>query len=106
MLQQMNLTTKGEKIDLLKHKCFNSRGSAKQCRVAQRSPQELFYDLKKERKKCVVALVAEISMAFRQRSSGELICSIAMSRGGGNVDYAIDSAVDPFARSASIIALM
>jgi len=44
MLQQMNLTTKGEKIDLLKHKCFNSRGSAKQCRVAQRSPQELFYD--------------------------------------------------------------
>jgi len=54
----------------------------------------------------VVALVAEISMAFRQRSSGELICSIAMSRGGGNANYALDSAVDPFARSASIIALM
>jgi len=61
LVQQMNLTTKGEKIDLLKHKCFNSRGSAKQCRVAQRSPQELFYDKKKE--KCVVA---KISMAFRQ----------------------------------------
>jgi len=30
MLQQMNLTTKGEKIDLLKHNCLNRRGGGKQ----------------------------------------------------------------------------
>ena len=36
----------------------------------------------------------------------ELICNTAKSRGGGTVNYALESAVVAFARSVSIIALM